>query len=369
MLMSMNSLERFTLLKSNKQPNTVFNKKDTSHSENSKQTAKKRSFNEIGTNHDYPSKAKRTLRDRESTMVKVMKNPTIYKLKHMEKNRLLEITTGMHPALKKANEEISKLSIKLKKVEQQSTFWRQKALHLQKQLRSSKNSITHLSEKVIKLEAERVLLLKKVNVAEEESNKLSDEMKILISENKELEETINHMDEELKALMDDDAKLDVQIADSSTESAMLEKALEDSLADLSDRLVEIEDLKKLLTKVTIEKNLVEEQMAKNHIIAEFVDLNEDEGEDTKKNKKIRKLESAVEKCMFRIAVLTQKNVELRKANSNVSFSSDHDARMMDILEDEEKLSLLESVCMKQYRKLLNEAAGKLVTQEIVDESL
>jgi len=367
MLMSMNSLERFTLLKSNKQPNTVFKKKDTTLSENSKQTAKKRSFNEIGTNHDYPSKAKRTLRDRESTMVKVMKNPTIYKLKHMEKNRVLEITTGMHPALKKANEEISKLSIKLKKVEQQSIFWRHKALHLQKQLRSSKDSATHLSEKVVKLEAERVLLLKKVNIVEEESNKLSDEMKNLISENKELKETIHHMDEELNALMDDDTKLEVQIADSSTESVMLEKALEDNLADLSDRLVEIENLKKLLAKVTIEKNLVEEQLAKSHIIAEFVDLNEDQAED-KNYSKIRKLESAVEKCMFRIAVLTQKNEELRKANSNVSFSSDHDARMLDILDDEEKLCLLESVCMKQYRKLLKRASGKLVTQENVNKS-
>jgi len=369
MLMSMNSLERFTLLKSNKQPNTVFKKKDTTLSENSKQTAKKRSFNEIGTNHDYPSKAKRTLKNRESTNVKVMNNPTIYKLKQLEKNRLLEISTGMHPALKKANDEISKLSTKLKKVEEQSTFWRQRALHLQKQLRSSKNSSTNLHEKVVKLEAERVLLLKKVNVAEEESNKLSGEANNWITENNELKETIKHLDEELKALMDDDTNLEAQVADSSTESAILEKALEDSLADLSDRLVEIEDLKKLLTKVTIEKNLFEEQMAKNHIIAEFADLNEDEAEGASSNKKIRKLESAVEKCMFRIAVLTQKNEELRKVNSNVSFSSDQDTRMMEVLEDDEKLCLLESVCMKQYRKLLKKAAGKLGRQEIVNVSL
>jgi len=363
MLMSMNALERFTRTKSNKKSNPVFNDKDTNLLCNTKQTAKKRSFKEIGNDSAYTSKAKRALKNREP----MMENPTIYKLKHFEKNRLREITSGMHPTLKKAKDEISKLSMKLKRVEEQSTFWRQKTMNLRKQLRSSKSSAAHLSERVVKLEVERVLLQKKVTAVEEQSNAISDSMVNLIAENKELKETINHMDMELKALMDDDAKSEEQVIESPEQSTVLENALEDTLADLSDRLVEIEDLKKLLVKVTIEKSLLEKEVAKKQIIAEIVDLNEGESEYTNTDRKISKLQNAVEKCMFRMAVLTQKNEELRKINGNISFSSDQDARMMDVLEDDEKLHLLESVCMKRYRKLLQKAAEKFGVQEAVIE--
>jgi len=149
---------------------------------------------------------------------------------------------------------------------------------------------------------------------------------------------------------------------------MLKKALEDTLSDLSDRLEEIEELKKLLAKVTVEKNLLEKQVARKQIIAEIVDLNQGAVGDTTSTRKISKLQDAVEKCMFRISVLTQKNDELKKNSVNMSFSSDQDTRLMDLLEDDEKLHILESVCMKRFRKLLTEAAKKIVIQETVDES-
>jgi len=361
--MSMNALERFTQTKSNKKSSIVFNDMDTNPQCNTKQNPKKRSFKEIGAVSAHTSQAKRILKEREP----LMKNPTICKIKQVEKNRLRAITTEMHPTLKKAKDEISKLSMKLKKVKEQSTFWRQKTLNLQKQLRSSKSSAAHLSERVVKLEVERVLLQKKVTAAEEQSNALSDSMRKLIAENKELKETVNHMDEELKALMEDDAKSHDQVIYSPEQSTMMEKALEDTLADLSDRLAEIEDLKKLLAKVTIEKNLLEKEVAKKQIIAEIVDLNEGEAEYRNTDGKISKLRNAVEKCMLRIAVLTQKNENLRKNSHNMSFSSDQDARMMDLLEDEEKLHLLESVCMKRFRMVLKTVAEELVIKEDVNE--
>merc|ERR1719320_1493454 len=135
-----------------------------------------------------------------------MENRTNSKMKHLEKNSLQAFATGFHPTLKKAKDEISKLSKSLKKVGEQSTFWREKTLKLRKQLRSSKNSVAHLSEKVIKLEVERVLLQNKVTAAEDKSNAILDTMRNLMAENKELKATINHMDQELKTLMEDDAK-------------------------------------------------------------------------------------------------------------------------------------------------------------------
>jgi len=207
--------------------------------------------------------------------------------------------------------------MRLKKVGEQSTFCREKTLKLRKQLESSKNSVAQLSEKVIKLEVERVLLQNKVTAAEENSNAILDTMRNLMAENKALKAIINHMDEELKTLMEDDAKSEKQVVDGPELNIMLGNALEVTLSDLSDRLEEIEELKKLLAKVTIEKNLLEKQVVKKRIIAEVVDLNEDVAEDTNSTRKISKLQGIVEKCMFRISVLTQKNEELKKSSLNI----------------------------------------------------
>jgi len=298
----------------------------------------------------------------------LMENPAISKQKQLEKNSVQAFATGIHPTLKKARDEILKLSIMLKKVGEQSTFWREKTLKLREQLRSSKNSVAHLSEKVVKLEVERVLLENKVTAAEENSNTILDTMRNLMAENKELKATINHMDEELKTLMEDDAKSEKHVVDDPEQNTMMEKALEDTLLDLSDRLEEIEELKKVLAKVAIEKNLLEKQVAEKQIITEIVVLKEGVAENANSTRKISKLQDAVEKCMFRISVLTQKNEELKKNSVNMSFSSDQDSRLMDLLEDDEKLHIFESICMKRFRKLLTEAAEKIVSQEIVDES-
>jgi len=364
MLSSVNALELFTRTNPSNKSNAVFNNKDTNLLCSTKQTSnKKRSFNEIGTSNDYPSKAKRALKNRGPVKTQLMGNLINYKVKQLEKNGLQAIVTGIHPTLKKAKDEISKIGIKLKKVEEQSTFWREKTLKLQKQLLSSKNSVAHLSEKVVKLEVERVLLQNKVTTAEENTNAILVTMRNLMAENKGLKETINHMDEELK--MEDAAKSEEQVVDGPEQNTMLEKALEDTLTDLSDRLDEIEELKKLLAKVAIEKNLLEKQVVKKQIIAEIVNLDEGDADDQNSSRKISKLEDAVEKCMFRISVLTQKNEELKK---NSSFRSDQDTRLMDLLEDDEKLHLLETACMKRFRKLLTKAGEKFVIQEDSDES-
>jgi len=72
--------------------------------------------------------------------------------------------------------------------------------------------------------------------------------------------------------------------------------------------------------------------------------------------------------MFRIALLSQKNEELLKRSQNATFSSKNNERMMNILEDSDSLSILESRCMKRYRKLLKESAGELITQGTLNDS-
>jgi len=374
MLASFNALGRFPSTQSLKKQTRLFQNRDINHLEHSKQTTKKkRIFTEIDNDNDYPQKCKRALTDKEPQIV--IENPTIIRLKQIEMNKLLAITTGMHPDLKETKEKITELSIMLRKVEQKSTVWKRKTLDLQKELLSSKNTASNLSKQVVQLEVERVVLQKRISVAEELSNTISVAMKNLISESNELKETISLMDKELTALTEDNAKFteddtrtDIEAADDMKECIELERALEDTMADLSDRLSEIEDLKKLLAKVAIEKNRLEKHVMKKQIIAEIVNIDDKEAEDKNVKKKIGKLQDALEKCMIRIAALTRNNEELKKLNCDISFSTDQDARLMDLLEDEEKLKVLEAVCMKRYRKLLKEAAEKMFSQQSVDNS-
>jgi len=367
MLSSMNALENYTLTKPDKKTNTILNKKHINLMRSTKHnTRKKRNFSEIGQDIS-PIKAKRSVRDGDRLQIMKLENPTIIELKQMEKDRFEDITTRIHPDLKIAKDGVSKLGFKLRKVEEQSTFWKHKTMKLQEQLRCNKNSAVELNEKVVKLEIVRVLLQNKVTAAEEESTALSEAMKNLISENNELNETISNMDMELNSLMEDESKFGVQDTDNSN-SVMLERAVEDTMADLSDRITEIEDLKNLLASVTVKKNLLEKQVVNKQMRTEIVDLSNGEDEDENENRTVIKLQNAVEKCMFRIAVLTQKNEELRKLNGDVVFNSDEDSRMANLLEEEEKISSLESVCMKRYRKILNQAAEKLIAQESMNES-
>jgi len=378
MLQSMNALSGYGLAQSGKKSDLFENVNTNRLCTNSKQTlGKKRRFSEVETEKAQVSKVKRVLQDRsmsvsnsrnQESLNKLM-NPAILRIKEMEKNKILEITTGMHPALKVAKDEISKLRINLKKVEEQSTFWRRRTLDLQKELRSSKTSTSYLTKQVAKLEKERVILQKKLSVAEKQSSTISEAMRSLIAENNELKETIAQMDTELNSLMSfdaEEAKLDLRAPDDAKVCIELEKALEDTMADLSDRHTEIEDLKKLLSEVTIEKNLLEKEVTKKQIIAEIVDINAEELENNTVKGKVEKLQEAVEKCMFRIAVLTQKNEELKKLNGDLSLNSD--AKLMNLLEDNEKLAMLESVCMQRFRKLLKEAAENLINEGTIDES-
>jgi len=364
MLMSMNAIGRLTQAKPGMKEKTVFDDKYTNLLEKPLVNAKrKRSFKEIGERNEYISNGKSTAKHGVPSKIKKMESTTIRNFKKTEKNRLVVTTTGIHPTLKMAKDEISRLGINLRKVEEQSTFWRQKTLNLQKQLRSSKKCAAQLSEKVVKLEVERVGLQKKVNAAEKLSNTILDTMTNLITENKELKETIGHIDIELKTLKEEDVKADNQAEDNSRNSIVLAKALEDTMADLHDRLTEIEELKKLVARVTIEKSLLEKEIAKKHIISEIVDINNEEDDEKDGKNKITKLQNAVEKCMFRIAVLSQKNEELRKMNADSLVNLNEDASMIELQEEDYKLSVLESTCMKRYRKLLKMAAEELVTQE------
>jgi len=362
MLSSMNALGGYSLTKSDTKTNNIFNEKHINLLRNTKHTTrKKRNFSEVGQENDSPTKAKRAVRDRDTLKIRKLWNPTIIKLKQKEKDTLEAITTGLHPDLTTARDGISKLGFKLRKVEEQGTFWKHKTMKVQEQLRRSKNNAADLNEKVVKLEIVRVLLQNKVTAAEEESTALSDAMKSLISENNELNDTISNMDKELSSLMEDEAKFDVRVTDNSN-SVMLVKALEDTMANLSDRITEIEDLKNLLASVTVEKDLLAKQVVTKQMIPEIVDEDEDE------NEKVIKLQNAVEKCMFRIAVLTQKNEELERLNGEAVVSSDEDTRLANLLGKEEELSSLESVCMKRYRRILKQAAEKLIAQESMNES-
>jgi len=349
-----------------KTQNSIFQKQSINNLSN---RGKKRSFTELATGKDFPTKAMQTIKDGKAMKVKLT-NPRIIRLKEMEKNRTLAIKTGMHPILKEAKDEIMELRLNLRKVEEQSTFWRRKTMNLQKELLSRENNVTDLLEQVKKLEEERAMLQKKVVAAEKKSSAIVDALTGVIAENNELKETISHLDSELNALMksDVDDTKEEKLSEDTSACIELEKALEDAMADLSDRLTEIEDLKKLLAKVTIEKNLLEKAVSKKQIIAEIFDVNRSEGEEGTVSSKIAKLEEALEKCMFRIAVLTQKNEELKKMNGNTSFTSDRDARLMDVLEDDEKLAILESVCMQRYRSILKEAVEELASVEKTNES-
>jgi len=211
MLLSMNALTRFGSAQSGKMhDNDVFKDKNTNRLYNTKQTAlknlhntkkrntKKRSFGDVGMDNDYPSKTRRTF-DVVKNKLKAISSLSSHK--PIEKTRTIAITTGINPILKSAKDEISKLSINLRKVEEQSTFWRRKTLNLQRELLSNKNKASDLSEKVEKLEIERIVLQNKVTVAEEQTSTISDAMKSLIAENNEFKETITNIDEELKMLM------------------------------------------------------------------------------------------------------------------------------------------------------------------------
>jgi len=332
-------------------------------------TGKKRTFTELAMENDYPTKAKHAMKDLKAPKVK-SKNRCIMRLKELEKNRTLNVNTGMHPALKEAKDEIVKLRLNLRKVEEQSTFWRRKTMNLRKELLLRKKNVTDLVEQVKKLEDERALLQKKVKAAEKQSSEIVNALTGVIAENNELKETMRHMDAELVELMKTDVHDDKEAKQPENTNACieLEKALEDTMADLSDRLIEIEDLKTLLAKVTIEKNLLEKAVSKNQIIAEIVDRNNSERDDSGVSSKIAKLEEALEKCMFRIALLTQKNEELKQMNLDTSFISDRDARLMDVLEDDDKLAILESVCMRRYRTILKEAVEELVSAETTNGS-
>merc|ERR1719510_125846 len=101
-------------------------------------------------------------------------------------------------------------------------------------------------------------------------------MKNLVAENNEMKKTIAQMDTTLNTMMsyDSDAtKLDTMMPVVTRGCVELEKALEDTLADLSDRHNEIEDIKKLLSQVAVERNGLEREVAKENILGQIININ------------------------------------------------------------------------------------------------
>lgn len=307
----------------------------------------------------------------------------VKELKAEQKGAIAQVKLGMHPALLKKDHVNQNLKRKIRRVEEMVAFWKRKSLHLAKDLDKSRTEITMLREKLETVESERLQIQDKLLSAQQDNSQCMKAIKSLMSENDDLKFTMGNMSQELKELNDSKAeeldKCDISMIDADAEEDQptnmetckeLEEALEDTLADLTDRIDEIEELKSALAKTTVERDQLQQVVSREVIqyaIAEMQD--EDQSPSTNPTaRRIAKLQEQVEKCMFRIAVLTQKNEELRKVAKNGSDDTD----LLKTLEDSQKLEVLESLCMQKYRKLLRKTAAKIVEtgefQDLANES-
>merc|ERR1719159_842626 len=95
--------------------------------------------------------------------------------------------------------------------------------------------------------------------------------------------------------------------------AQVEKALTDTLSDLTDKVEEIDQLKKALASVSAEKSSLDEVVTRNTILAEILDMEENPNDDQKDSEgcpklaKIASLQSAFSKCMARITQLSERS--------------------------------------------------------------
>jgi len=352
----MNLLERLSLSHSRDYEKMLLQDRDINVQRLSKKTvSKKRRLSDTSTETDRPSKTKRALKDEVLENTVMLDNPIIFRLKQMDRNRVEAMTTDVHPVLKDAKEEIMKLNIILRKVKEQSRFWRRKTLELQNELRSNKNITAQLSEQVVMLELGQEQLQNEVFIAEEKISMVFDTMRNLRVENNELKGTIRQMFVDLETFTKEDAKLDdISVADDATDYIGLNKLLVGTMTELHVRLKEIEDLKKLLASVTVEKRMYENGLKKSQINSEM-EIKDNNAEEINSNMKIQKLQAAMDKCTLRVGVLTQNNDEIKKLKGDIALSPELDAKIIDILDVSEKLSYLENVCMMSYRKLLKEA--------------
>lgn len=262
--------------------------------------------------------------------------------------------TGMHPTLAKADRTNKMLTKKIRRVEEMAQFWKSKSLSLAEDLNTSRTHISMLKDKLQVVESERLDLAKKLKTAHLDNSNCMKAIKSLMSENNTLKFVSRSVERE--------QELECEIRDgnetvSCKETCQeLEEALEDTLADLSERIDEIEQLKAALAKTTVERDELQKVVSRDVIKSAIANLDDQVKTNDPAKKRIAKLQGQVEKCMFRIALLTQKNEELQKISSGAASATD----LLKTLEDSQKLEVLESLCMQRYRKLLRDTASTLV---------
>merc|ERR1719350_1903585 len=158
-----------------------------------------------------------------------------------------------------------------------------------------------------------------------------------------------------------------------------EQALADTLNDLTEKLEEIETLKSALATMSRKKTELEEAVTRHTLLAEMISMRDNhdkkDAEGDEKKQRIATLQRAVEKCMFRIALLTEKNEQYKTAirgardRTGLGRDPENEPGLLNTLQDGQKVQVLESLCMQRYRKLLRETAETLIGQNTrMDES-
>jgi len=244
-------------------------------------------------------------------------------------------------------------------------FWKRKSLTLAEDLDRSRTEISMLRNKLENVESERLQLHSKLLSAKQDSTQCMKAIASLMSENENLKFIVKNVNQELRLTEEARAEvkecdvsmieMDNEVVDMET-CKELEEALEDTLADLTERIAEIEELKAALAKTTVERDELQRVVSREVIESAIANLDNRELETNPTKRRIQKLQEMVEKCMFRIAVLTQKNEELKK----ITIDGSEETHLLETLEDSQKLEVLESLCMQRYRKVLRNTAANLV---------
>lgn len=285
-----------------------------------------------------------------------------------------------HPAseLCKAKSRIGKLSKRIRRLEEQNQYWRRKSLTLGSENVQLKQELDRMKNAVKQVESERLELQTKLMRAESDGSKCAMEIQSLLLANKDLTDAVNELNEELAMFsnVNDGTTANVEMQDVSPEHvAQIEQALADTLADLTDKIDEIEELKQALAAMSAEKNQLDEVVTRQTILSEMLDMEGDADQCSEDKEgcaelaKIGRLQGAVEKCMFRIALLSEKNEEYKAViraarDANRPPSSPEGPSILRTLHDGQKVQILESLCMQRYRTLLREAAESLVGHEV-----
>jgi len=303
---------------------------------------------------------------------------SVIELRASHKAQVCAFKDGKHPALLQADIQNTKLTTKIRRMEEMAQFWKRKSLSLAEDLDRSRTEISMLRNKLENVESERLELQSKLMSAQQDSSQCMKAIQELMAENDNLKFVVKNVNKELKCMQDFEAeeaeKCDVSMAETYSDDPVdmetckeLEEALEDTLADLTDRIEEIEQLKSALARTTVERDELQRVVSREVLQTAIASLDRN----TQKNPTVRRIETLqaqVEKCMFRIAVLTQKNEELKK----VAIDGSEETDLLRTLEDSQKLEVLESLCQQRYRKLLRKTAARLVEtgedEDLEDES-